>query len=79
LNREFRERTMSFVVGGLGLVAGLAWNDAVKALIEYLLPLGRDSVLAKFIYALVISIIVVVFSVYLTRVLARKDEKNEPQ
>ena len=29
-----RERTMGYIVGALGLVAGLAWNDAIKSLIE---------------------------------------------
>ena len=35
LKKEVRERTLGFITGGLGLVAGLAWNDAIKALIDY--------------------------------------------
>ena len=73
---ELRERTMGFIVGGLGLVAGLAWNDAVKAFIDYFVPLEGNSVLAKFIYAVVISVVVVFFSIYLTRLFDR-DRKNE--
>ncbi len=75
LNAELRARTVGFITGGLGLVAGLAWNDAIKALIEYLVPLGRDSIWAKFIYAILISVVVVVLSVYLTRLFARSEEK----
>jgi len=46
-------------------VAGLAWNEAIKALIEYLYPLDKNSLLAKFVYAALITIIVVVFTTYL--------------
>ena len=77
LHAEFRARTMGFIVGGLGLVAGLAWNDAVKAFIEYFFPFGKDGVLAKFIYAIIISIVVVIFSVYLTRLFARNEKKED--
>ncbi|MDO8620594.1 MAG: DUF5654 family protein [bacterium] len=76
LRREVRERTLGFITGGLGLVAGLAWNDAIKALIEYIFPLGKDSIPAKFVYAVLISIIVVALSVYLVRLLKTEDDKN---
>lgn len=67
-----RERTLGFITGGLGLVAGLAWNDAIKALIDYLFPLDKNGIAAKFIYAVLISVIVVVLSVYLVRWLKRE-------
>lgn len=75
LQKEMRERTLGFITAGLGLVAGLAWNDAIKALIEYLFPLGKNSIPAKFIYAVLVSIIVVVLSTYLMRLLGRHDQK----
>lgn len=77
LRKEVRERTLGFITGGLGLVAGLAWNDAIKALIEYLFPLGKDSIPAKFVYAVLISVIVVALSVYLVRLLKTEEEKTE--
>ena len=52
-------------MAGMGLVAGLAWNEAIKALIEYLYPLDQNSLLAKFIYAALITVIIVMFSTYL--------------
>jgi len=60
-------------MAGLGLVAGLAWNDAIKALIEELFPVGRNSVLAKFIYAALITLIVVVVGAYLVRLFRKED------
>ncbi|MDO8594821.1 MAG: DUF5654 family protein [bacterium] len=76
LNKEVRERTLGFVTGGLGLVAGLAWNDAIKALIDYLFPLDKNGIAAKFIYAVVISLVVIILSVYLVRWLKKEEEKS---
>ncbi|MSU55880.1 MAG: hypothetical protein EXS51_01020 [Candidatus Taylorbacteria bacterium] len=75
LQKEVRERTLGFITAGLGLVAGLAWNDAIKALIEYLFPLDKNGLLAKFLYAIIITLVVVLLSVYLVRWL-KKEEKN---
>jgi len=42
LRNEFRERTLSYVLAGFGLVAGLAWNEAIKTGIEYLFPMKAN-------------------------------------
>lgn len=76
LQAEVRERTLGFITAGLGLVAGLAWNDAIKALIDYLFPLDKNGLLAKFLYAIVITLVVVFLSIYLVRWL-KKEEKQQ--
>ncbi len=60
----------------LGLVAGLAWNEAIKALINHLFPLDANSILAKFVYAVVITGVVVIVGIHLAR-LSKKDESSE--
>ncbi len=75
LKKEFRGKIIGFITGALGLVAGLAWNDAIKALIEYLFPLGKDGIPAKFVYAAVISLLVVLLTVFLVRWSEREVEK----
>ena len=75
---EIRERTIGYLTASFGLIAGLAWNDAIKAGIEALFPLGGShSVIAKFIYAVLITTAVVSISVYLLKFLER--EKTEEQ
>lgn len=65
---EFREKISGFIGGGLGLVAGLAWNDAISSLIKYLFPAEQGGgIVAKFVYALIITIFVVLVMVYLVR------------
>lgn len=67
LTREVRERTFGYMVAAFGLVAGLAWNEAIKSLIEYLFPLAQNTLLAKFLYAVIITLMVIFVSFYLTR------------
>jgi hypothetical protein len=75
LRKEVRERTVGYIVAALGLVVGLAWNDAVKALIESLYPAQEGGLSAKFIYALVITGVLVVATVLLVRWSGRSESK----
>ena len=76
LEREIWERTVGYVVAAFGFVAGLAWNEAIKALIEYFFPLSTNTVLAKFLYALIVTILVVLVTVYLVRIGKKSEEKQ---
>jgi hypothetical protein len=73
VRQEVRNRTVGYIVAALGLVAGLAWNDAIRSLIEYLFPLSANSLRAKFVYAVLITLVIVFITVYLMRI-AQKDE-----
>jgi len=68
-----KNQTIGYVAGAFSLVAGLAWNDAVKALIESLFPLDSSSIWVKFIYAILITIVVVLLTQYIFRVLSDKN------
>jgi len=76
VEEEIRKKTVGYIVTALGLVAGLAWNDAVKALIEYFFPAEQNSLQAKLIYAVLITIVVVLASVYLAKIF-KKEELEE--
>ncbi len=77
LQGEVRERMTGYILGALGLVAGLAWNEAIKAAIDYLFPLNKDGLAAKFLYALVITL-VVAFAVYvITKFFVKKAEEEK--
>ncbi|MEK7162474.1 MAG: DUF5654 family protein [Patescibacteria group bacterium] len=72
IKKEVKERTLGYIVAALGLVAGLAWNEAIKSLIEYLFPIaGGGGLLAKFLYAILATIVVVIISSYLVQILKR--------
>jgi hypothetical protein len=67
LGLAVREQIAGYILTACGLIAGLAWNDAVKSLIEFFIPLGQNTIVAKIAYAVVVSFVVVVASVILVR------------
>jgi len=74
IKKEIRERTLGYITVALGLVAALAWNEAIKASIEHFFPLSRNTLLAKFIYAVLMTLVVVIMSVYLARLFKRESK-----
>ena len=72
ITKEFKRQIISYVMGAFGLVAGLAWNDAIKALIEFAFPLEQNSLVIKFLYAAGLTIILVVVSTNLSKFLEEK-------
>ena len=54
----------------LGLVAALAWNDAIKESIKRLFG-GDDSLASKYAYAILATIIAVVVVIILARLAAK--------
>jgi len=60
-------QSIGYILTALGLVAGLAWNEAIQGLVATLFPFGKNSVVAQFIYAIIITIVVVVVSARLAR------------
>lgn len=73
IRKQVRKQTLGYILAGFGLVAGLAWNEAIKSLIEYLFPVKQNTLLAKFIYAILITLVIVILSGYLTKLLGEKD------
>ncbi len=76
LTREFRERALGYVAAGFGLVAGLAWNEAIRGLIEFAFPLERDSLLAKFVYAVLMTGVVVLVTLAIARLFKKESESR---
>ncbi len=60
--QELKAQVIGFVIAAFGFVAGLAWNDAVKALIDALVPVGSGGVAAKFAYAVIATAILALVS-----------------
>ena len=72
--KAIRRKMFSYIAAGLGLVAGLAWNDAIGTLINYLLPKNDNTVLAKIIYAFLVTLIVATMLLYIERSLSDDGE-----
>ena len=70
--KELKERIATLVLAGFGLATALAWNEAIKSLFETYLPKSGE-LLGKFLYALLITLIVVIISRYLGKISEKKE------
>lgn len=77
LSREVKEKTLGFIITAFGLVAGLAWNEAIQSLIKSFFVVDKDSILVKFLYAIVMTILVVLITVYLARFFGKDDQADK--
>ena len=72
ITSEVKEHTVTLMLAGFGLVAALAWNDAIQALFKEIFGEAPSSVAAKFGYALVITAVVTLVSARLGRIAEKK-------
>ena len=76
ITRQMQEKTVGYITAALGLVAGLAWNDAIRAVIDAAFPMQRSGVIAKITYASVMTIVVVVIGFYLAKLISSNIIQN---
>lgn len=74
LKLELVEKISTLATAGLGLVAALAWNDAIQSLFNRFFP-EQSGLIAKFFYAVLITALVVIITTRLAR-LADKLKKE---
>jgi len=71
LRAAVHERMSGAIIGAFGLVAGIAWNDAVRAAIDHFYPPGDGGGLVpKFLYAIIVTVIVSILIYLVSRWLA---------
>jgi hypothetical protein len=67
--RAFIQTMIALASASLGLVAALAWNEAIKATLQHL-GLG-DSLAGLYTYAIIATVIAVLVLVWLGKIAAR--------
>ena len=72
--KDVWKRMISYIGAGLGLVIGLAWNDAVTLFIAKLFPNSTNTIVAKFVYAIMLTAIIGSALFYAEKVLNKKEE-----
>ncbi|MEX2028603.1 MAG: DUF5654 family protein [Candidatus Curtissbacteria bacterium] len=76
LTKELLRQMITLSTSGFGLVAALAWNEAIQTLVsEYVdryLPAG-SGVISKLIYAVLITLFAVLITYQLSRIVADED------
>src|SRR5690242_18602799 len=78
--RELVEQMVTLSTSGFGLVAALAWNEAIQSFvqsyIEKFYPEG-SGVISKFLYAILITLFAVLITYQLSRLAARWGIKKD--
>lgn len=79
LSRHIATQTLTMVVSSLGLVAALAWNEAIKEYVNVNIKpfFSRGSgVISLFIYAIVITVITVLATLQLNKITERVSKED---
>lgn len=78
LHVYFVEKVVTLMTGAMGLVAALAWNDAIRKLFERVFGTqGSGDITAMFIYAIIVTTAVVIVTYRLTRVVDKMKKKKD--
>ena len=76
LRVEILSRMIDLATAGFGLVAALAWNDAIKALFDAIFP-KAGNLIAQFLYAVIITVFVVLITLKLGKMMERTKQEWE--
>lgn len=76
LRSEFLKTMTQLATAGFGLVAALAWNDAIQGFINSFISLGAG-MLSKLIYAIIVTLIAVWVAYSLGKLTQEAKEKEE--
>lgn len=70
--REVLSKTITLIISAFGLVAALAWNEAIKAFLASIFK-QEAGIASLFVYALLVTILAVFVTVYLSKVSAKAE------
>ncbi len=74
---EILDKFSQLITTALGLVAVLAWNDAIRLLFNQLLGESGGALAAEFFYALIVTLIVNFATIAVSRVAERAKKMEE--
>lgn len=64
MKKEVIEKLAALVTAAFGLVAALAWNDAIKAIFSQVFG-TQTELIAMIVYAVVVTIIAVIVTIWI--------------
>ena len=71
VEKEAILKTLTYIMAAFGLIAALAWNEAISELINQYFKHGSN-IISKFIYAGVVTFVAVIISLYISRIIDRE-------
>lgn len=75
MSSEVLDKLVELITAAFGLVAALAWNTAIQELFNVIFPETGD-LIAKFLYAIIVTVIVVFVTIRLGRLAEQAKERE---
>lgn len=75
LFQEILDKFSALITAAFGLVAALAWNEAIKALFAEFFP-EQGSFVPLLTYAIIVTILAVAFTFIVARAITKAKEKS---
>ncbi len=80
MHKEVLKELLTLSSAAFGLVAALAWNEAIQSIVNKYLSFGEaGSVVSKLLYAIIVTILAVVVTINLTKIRARFEDKPKDE
>jgi hypothetical protein len=76
LSAEVLDKFAELITFALGLVAALAWNEAIQQLFTQLLGEAGGALAAKFVYAVIVTLIVIFATIAVSRAAERAKQRE---
>ncbi len=74
--KEIINKINVLAMSAFGLIAALAWNSAIQSIFDRYFPVNKaGGIEAKLIYAVVVTIIVVIVTIWLGKLAAKKEQQ----
>jgi uncharacterized BrkB/YihY/UPF0761 family membrane protein len=73
------ETFATLMTAAFGMIAALAWNTAITALIKKYFPIEGDTVIPLVIYAVVITVVAVICIIAIVRTLGKLKDSIEEE
>ena len=67
---QLLETFASLITAAFGLVAALAWNDTIKAVVAEVFQ-NNGEIMAMFVYAIIVTVIAVIMTLLISRALSK--------
>jgi glycerol uptake facilitator-like aquaporin len=77
LTAEVLDKFAQLITTALGLVAALAWNDAIQYLFNQYIGSAGAELLSKFLYAVLVTLIVIFATIAVSRAADRAKKLEE--
>lgn len=73
--QKIMNKVLTLFTAAFGVVAALAWDDAVKSLFQRYYPFPGTGLEAKFSYAIGVTIIAVIVTAFFAGMLSKEEKK----